>query len=118
MCAGPNSLPQDVAWARGQASIPRKRFPGHVSSHLATCVRRISLVVSNRARGLRLIPPGVQASGEHWKAIRFLRSDFPACRMSADMQHLEEADLYDEVEGIIRASDFIEKTDGAQLLFI
>jgi predicted peroxiredoxin len=41
-----------------------------------------------------------------------------ACRMSADMQHLEESDLYDEVEGIISASDFIEKTDGAQLLFI
>jgi hypothetical protein len=27
-------------------------------------------------------------------------------------------DLYDEVEGIISASDFIEMTDGAQLLFI
>jgi peroxiredoxin family protein len=41
-----------------------------------------------------------------------------ACRMSADMNHLTEEDLYDEVEGIISASDFIEKTDGAQLLFI
>ena len=41
-----------------------------------------------------------------------------ACRMSADMNHLVEADLYDEVEGIISASDFIEKTDDAQLLFI
>ncbi len=41
-----------------------------------------------------------------------------ACRMSADMQHLEEGDLYDEVEAIISASDFIEMTDGAQLLFI
>ena len=41
-----------------------------------------------------------------------------ACRMSADMQHLEEKDLYDEVEGIISASDFMELTDGAQLLFI
>jgi peroxiredoxin family protein len=41
-----------------------------------------------------------------------------ACRMSADMNHLTEADLYDEVEGIISASDFIEKTEGAQLLFI
>lgn len=40
------------------------------------------------------------------------------CRMSADMNHLTEADLYDEVEGIISASDFIEKTEGAQLLFI
>ena len=41
-----------------------------------------------------------------------------ACRMSADMNHLTEEDLYDEVEAIISASDFIEKTEGAQLLFI
>jgi peroxiredoxin family protein len=41
-----------------------------------------------------------------------------ACRMSADMNHLTEEDLYDEVEGIISASDFIEMTEGAQLLFI
>ena len=41
-----------------------------------------------------------------------------ACRMSADMNHLTKDDLYDEVEGIISASDFIEKTEGAQLLFI
>jgi predicted peroxiredoxin len=41
-----------------------------------------------------------------------------ACRMSADMQHLELDDLYDEVEAIINASDFIELTSGAQLLFI
>ena len=41
-----------------------------------------------------------------------------ACRMSADMMHLTEADLYEEVEGIISAADFIEKTEGAQLLFI
>ena len=41
-----------------------------------------------------------------------------ACRMSADMNKLTKEDLYDEVEGIISASDFIEKTDGAQLLFI
>lgn len=41
-----------------------------------------------------------------------------ACRMSADLMHLTEDDLYEEVEGIINAADFIEKTDGAQLLFI
>jgi predicted peroxiredoxin len=39
-----------------------------------------------------------------------------ACRMSADMQHLELDDLYDEVEAINSASD--EITAGAQLLFI
>ena len=41
-----------------------------------------------------------------------------ACRMSADMNKLTEADLYVEVEAIISASDFIELTPGAQLLFI
>jgi len=50
----------------------------------------------------------IKASGGHlW-----------ACRLSADMNHLSEADLYDGVDGIINASDFIEMTDGAQLLFI
>jgi peroxiredoxin family protein len=41
-----------------------------------------------------------------------------ACRMSADMNHLTETDLRDDVEGIISAADFIDKTAGAQLLFI
>jgi peroxiredoxin family protein len=41
-----------------------------------------------------------------------------ACRLSADMNHLTLAELDEDVEGIISASDFIEKTDGAQLLFI
>lgn len=41
-----------------------------------------------------------------------------ACRLSAEMVHLQKDDLYDPVEGIISASDFIEMTEGAQLLFI
>ena len=41
-----------------------------------------------------------------------------ACRMSADMNKFTKDDLRDDVEGIISASDFIEMTDGAQLLFI
>jgi peroxiredoxin family protein len=41
-----------------------------------------------------------------------------ACRMSADMQHLGMDDLYEGVEAIISATDFIEMTDGAQLLFV
>ena len=41
-----------------------------------------------------------------------------ACRMSADMMKLDESDLRDDVEGIISATDFIELTEGAQLLFI
>jgi peroxiredoxin family protein len=41
-----------------------------------------------------------------------------ACRMSADMNHVTKDDLYEGVEDIINASDFIELTAGAQLLFI
>jgi peroxiredoxin family protein len=41
-----------------------------------------------------------------------------ACRMSADMNNLTESDLRDDVDGIINASDFIEMTEGAQILFI
>jgi peroxiredoxin family protein len=41
-----------------------------------------------------------------------------ACRMSADLNHLTKEELRDDVEGIISAADFIEKTEGAQLLFI
>ncbi len=41
-----------------------------------------------------------------------------ACRLSADMMQIDESDLRDDVEGIISASDFIEMTNGAQILFI
>ena len=41
-----------------------------------------------------------------------------ACRMSADMNNLDETDLRDDIDGIINATDFIEMTDGAQMLVI
>ena len=41
-----------------------------------------------------------------------------ACRLSADMNKLTQMDLRDDVEGIISASDFMELSEGAQLLFI
>lgn len=40
------------------------------------------------------------------------------CKLSADMNKLTEADLYDDVEGVITATDFIEMTEGAQIIFI
>ncbi len=41
-----------------------------------------------------------------------------ACKMSVDMMKLTDDDLFDEVEGIISATDFIELIDGAQTMFI
>ncbi|HHY54911.1 MAG TPA: hypothetical protein GYA08_05695, partial [Chloroflexi bacterium] len=41
-----------------------------------------------------------------------------ACKMAAEMMHLKREDLVDEVDGIIGAMEFLEKAEGAQLLFI
>lgn len=41
-----------------------------------------------------------------------------ACKMSADMMHVDESELFGEVEGIIGASEFMEMSEGAQILFI
>ena len=41
-----------------------------------------------------------------------------ACKMSADMFHVTEADLREDISGIINAASFIEMTDGSQILFI
>jgi peroxiredoxin family protein len=38
--------------------------------------------------------------------------------MSVDMNHLKKEDLWDGVDDVINASDFIVLTNGAQLLFI
>ncbi len=41
-----------------------------------------------------------------------------ACRMSVDMMHLKEEDFIDELDGVLGAMEFLEMTEGAQLLFI
>jgi len=41
-----------------------------------------------------------------------------ACKMSFDMAKLTEADLYEGVEAVISATDFIEIAEGAQIIFI
>lgn len=41
-----------------------------------------------------------------------------ACRMSVDMMKVRNDDMYDGVEGVINATDFMEMSAGGQLLFI
>jgi peroxiredoxin family protein len=41
-----------------------------------------------------------------------------ACRMSVDMMDLDEDDLFDDVEDVINVAEFIEITDGAQVVFV
>ena len=39
-------------------------------------------------------------------------------QMSADMMKLSAADLFEGVEGIIGATEFMEMSEGAQIIFI
>jgi peroxiredoxin family protein len=41
-----------------------------------------------------------------------------ACQMASDMMQLDKEDLIDEVDDIIGAMEFLERSEGAQLLFI
>ncbi len=41
-----------------------------------------------------------------------------SCRMAMDMMHLEKDDLFDEVDDVIGAMEFMEMSEGAQVLFI
>ncbi len=41
-----------------------------------------------------------------------------ACRLSFDMMKIIEADLHPGVQGVISAADFIEISDGAQIIFV
>ena len=76
-------------------------------THLATSKLKKSIAELDVPEVPEFLEQIVASGGHLW-----------ACRLSADMNHLGLADLDDDVEGIISASDFIEKTEGAQLLFI
>ena len=43
---------------------------------------------------------------------------FWACKMSVDMMGLTKEDMYEGVEDIINVNEFIELSDGAQIIFI
>jgi peroxiredoxin family protein len=41
-----------------------------------------------------------------------------ACKMSVDMMKLAEDDLYEGVQGVINVGEFIELSEGAQIVFV
>jgi len=40
------------------------------------------------------------------------------CRMAMDMMHLEKEDLFEAVDDVIGAMEFMERSEGAQIIFI
>jgi peroxiredoxin family protein len=91
----------------GSAHIPQALAPMPGMTAMATHMLKKSIADLGIPEVPEFLDQIVAAGGHLW-----------ACRMSADMNHLSETDLRDDVEGIISASDFIELTSGAQLLFV
>ena len=56
--------------------------------------------------------------GEFLEMIHDSGAGVFACQMAAEMMHLDRDDLVEEVDDIIGAMDFLEKAEGAQVLFI
>ena len=91
----------------GDSHIPQALAPLPGMTAMATHMLKKSIADLGVPEVPEFLDQIVAAGGHLW-----------ACRMSADMNHLIESDLRDDVEGIISATDFIELTNGAQLLFI
>ena len=93
---------------------------GNTATHLPQCLGGLPGMTAMATHQMKkqIAEAGVPDVPEFLEQIVASGGHLWACRMSADMMHLTESDLYEEVEGIISAADFIEKTEGAQLLFI
>ena len=55
---------------------------------------------------------------EYMQTIADAGGKMYACKMSMDMMGLEKEDLFDEVEDIVGAMEFMEMSEGAQIIFI
>jgi peroxiredoxin family protein len=56
--------------------------------------------------------------GEFLEMIHDAGGKLYGCRMAMDMMHLEKEDLWEGVDDIIGATDFMEMSEGAQIIFI
>ncbi len=93
---------------------------GNTATHLPQGLGGLPWMTSIATRRLKksIADVGVPEVPEFLEQIVDSGGHLWACRMSADMNHLTLDDLSDGVEAIISAADFIEMTEGAQLLFI
>ena len=91
----------------GDSHIPQALAPMPGMTAMATHMLKKQIADLGVPEVPDLLEQIVAAGGHLW-----------ACRMSADLNKLTESDLRDDVEGIISAAEFVEKTNRAQLLFI
>jgi peroxiredoxin family protein len=61
---------------------------------------------------------GVPEIAEFLTLLHDMGAKLWACKMSADMMGFEMDDMIDEVEDIINVTQFMELSDGAQIIFV
>jgi peroxiredoxin family protein len=72
-----------------------------------------SALMKNKMKGL-----GVPPVREYLQMLSDAGAKMYACKMSVDMFGLKKEDFIDGVEDIVTAGDFMDMTDGAQIIFI
>jgi peroxiredoxin family protein len=93
---------------------------GNPASHMPTAVSGLPGMQSMATRMMKaqIEALDVPAVPEFLDMIKDAGGHLWACRMSADMMKLTEDDLFDRIDGVIGATEFIEISAGAQTLFI
>jgi peroxiredoxin family protein len=93
---------------------------GNPATHMPTAIMGLPGMQRLATRMMRRQIAGIDVPDvpEFLEMITDAGGHLWACRMSADMMKLTEADLHERVEGIISAGDFIELSEGAQVIFI
>ena len=93
---------------------------GNPATHLPTMVMGLPGMTAFATHMMKKQIEGIDIPGvpEFLELITDAGGHLWACRMSADMMHIAKEDLYDRVEGIISATDFMELSDGAQIIFV
>ena len=61
---------------------------------------------------------GVPPVREYLQMLSDAGAKMYACKMSVDMFDLKQSDFIDGVDSIVTAGDFMDMTDGAQIIFI
>ncbi len=91
----------------GDVRLPQALAPLPGMTGIATRMLKKEMAALDVPEVPEMLDQIVGAGGHLW-----------ACRLSTDMMKLTEADLREDVEGIISAADFVEKSAGAQLMFV
>jgi len=93
---------------------------GNPATHMPTAVSGLPGMQAMATRMMRAqiealdVPP----VPEFLDMIKDAGGHLWACRMSGDMMKLVQEDLYERIDGVIGATEFIEISAGAQTLFI